>query len=293
MTVIKDKLTEAINAKNNDVNTFIWKGKRHKDHSPQEEIKMMDATEEQLNSFYQHCESMLYNENTKEPGRYTLLKIIQEQREKCNVEIFIRKFETGELCSDGVGYPRHLYCANLRKFLDSNKAQLPSSEWDTTSIACCAGDLPREFKQISIKSTIEACLDSLGFYDGSHISPKFILSLGVCFTPAEIRELTERKEDGSARRVLEVAKERLGLRSHIRLNINPNNGLTYTELRAMLDICKKERKYSKLTTDQLVTLRNKVLFHFEDKVKFEAQQWEDRKLQIEKVCEVRGITLRK
>ena len=45
--MLKEKLTEAINAKNNDVNTFVWKLARKSDGS-QEEIRLVDATPEQL-----------------------------------------------------------------------------------------------------------------------------------------------------------------------------------------------------------------------------------------------------
>ena len=110
---MKEKLTEAINAKNNDVKSFVWKLARNKQTGEQEEIKLVDATEEQLNRFYTHCMSMLYSEDKLNPGRYVLLDIIKEQREKCNVELFLRDLETGRLTADGKPYPRYLYCQDL------------------------------------------------------------------------------------------------------------------------------------------------------------------------------------
>ena len=53
----------------------------------------------------------------------------------------------------------------------------------------------------------------------------------------------------------------------------------------------KPKKYSALTTDQLITLRNKVLFKLENEVKFHIEQWEERIRQIELVAQSRGITL--
>ena len=54
----------------------------------------------------------------------------------------------------------------------------------------------------------------------------------------------------------------------------------------------KPKKYSALTTDQLVTLRNKVLFKLENEVKFHISQWEERIRQIELVAQTRGISLK-
>lgn len=162
MTVLKEKLTEAINAKNNDVNSFVWKLAKNKSTGVQEEIKLIEATQEQLQQFYNHCNSMLYSKDKLNPGRYTLLDIIQDQRNKCNVEIFLRKLETGAICKDGRSYPRYLYRQDLRSFLDSNKEQFPYSEWKNISIATCTNGLSREFERISIDTVMSACLDQLG-----------------------------------------------------------------------------------------------------------------------------------
>lgn len=89
MTMLREKLMEAIEAKNNDTKSFVWKLARKSDGT-QEEVKLIEATPEQLNTFYSHCKSMLYSEDKLNPGRYVLLKIIEDQRKKCNVELFLR-----------------------------------------------------------------------------------------------------------------------------------------------------------------------------------------------------------
>jgi hypothetical protein len=55
----------------------------------------------------------------------------------------------------------------------------------------------------------------------------------------------------------------------------------------------KSKKYSELTTDQLVLLRNKVLFRFEQKIDLHIHQWEERIRQIQVVAESREIDLEK
>lgn len=287
MTALKDKLTEAINAKNNDIKSFVWKLARNSE-GVQEEIKLVDATPEQLSKFYQHCKSMLYSKDKLNPGRYTLLDIIQEQRNKCNVELFLRKLETGAICADGRSYPRYLYRQDLRAFLDSNKDQFPYTEWKNISIATCTNGLSREFERISIDSVMSACLDQLGVIDTKHITFSFILNMGVYLTPVEMKELTEKDSEGNNRSKLEVIKERLNIKPDVRLTVKPS-GLNFTELRAMIGL--RPKKYSELTTDQLTVLRDKVLFKLEDEVRFHIEQWETRANQIEKVCEARGIIL--
>ena len=72
MTVLADKLIEAFNVKNNSIESFVWKGeKKHVNKKIiQDEIKLVDASPEQLQSFYNHCKTMLYNKDRKNPGRY-------------------------------------------------------------------------------------------------------------------------------------------------------------------------------------------------------------------------------
>ena len=83
-------------------------------------------------------------------------------------------------------------------------------------------------------------------------------------------------------------KERLNIKNTVRLTVKPT-GLNYTELRAMVNL--RPKKYSELTTDQLITLRNKVLFRLENEVQYHASQWEERMRQIVMVADKRGITL--
>lgn len=288
MTIIGDKLKEAIDNKNNDIKSFVWKLARKADGT-QEEIRLVDATSEQLNQFYKHCLSMLNSTDKLNPGRYVLLDIISEQRRKCNVELFLRKLESGEICA-GKPYPRHLYLQDLRAYMNSHKADFPSKELKSISIAACTGGLPREFERISIDETLNACLDSLGFFDNKHITFSFILNLGVYLTPAEMKEFDEKDKDGNTRSKLEVIKERLNIKNTVRLTVKPT-GLNFNELRAMVNL--KPKKYSELTTDQLTVLRNKVLFRLENEVMFHIEQWEERLRQLRLVAENRGITLSK
>ena len=276
MNTLKEKLTEAINARNNDVKSFVWKLARKADGT-QEEVRLVDATPEQLQQFFNHCHSMLYSTDKLNPGRYVLLDIIKEQREKCNVELYLRE-----------SYPRHLYCQDVLSCISKNKALFPQAKLKELSIGLITGGLPREFERLSIASVIDGCLDQLGIMDNKHITFSFILNLGVYLTPEEMKVFNEKDKDGNTRSKLEVIKERLNIKPSVRLTVKPT-GLNYTELRAMLNL--RPKKYSDLTTDQLITLRNKVLFRLEQEVNFHIEQWEERIRQIQLTAQSRGITL--
>lgn len=100
--------------------------------------------------------------------------------------------------------------------------------------------------------------------------------------------MTEKTPSGEFREKAEVARERLGLKPSVNLYMTPK-GLSFAQLRAMVNL--KSKKYSELTTPQLETLRNRILFSLEDEVKFHIGQWETRKNQIKMVCDAKGYTL--
>ena len=293
MGVLGEKLTQAINEHENNVENFIWKGPKKEVNGVrvQEEVKLIDATPEQLNKFYAHCMSMLYSNDKKNPGRTILLDIIKRQRQKCNAELYLRwlenKYQTN-IPDVRKPYPRFLYNSDIREALEVNKDSIPSKEYANTPITVLTDGVPMEFRDVTIQDVLLGAVGVLGLFDRSHISLSFITKMGVWLTDKEMNELLERDKDGKARNRIDVIKERFNLRKDIKLYPN-ENGLSYTELRAMLNL--KTKKYSELTTDQLLVLRDKVLFRFEDEVRFHISQWEDIINKIERVAEIKGITL--
>lgn len=278
---MKEKLAAAIAKKNNDINTFIWKGRKVEVNGQlvQEEKRLVDCSEEELRTFYNHCESMLYNDSKEFPGRYVLLDIIKDQRERCNAELFLRWLEQER------SVPRFTFLASLRVFLDNNKGI------DTKKVSiseALVGECPTEFARLPIDVVLEGCLDKLGKFNKQHITLTFILKQGLWFTQQESKDLTEKTATGEFREKADVAKERLGLKPSVNLYMTPK-GLSFTQLRAMVNL--KSKKYSELTTPQLETLRNRILFSLEDEVKFHISQWETRKNQIKMVCDAKGFTL--
>ena len=284
MTIIRERLEEAIASKKADIKSFVWKGEKKEVNGvlTQEEIRLIDADENQLKKFYNHCMSMLYNEDKQNPGRYLLLNIIKDQIERCNCELFLRILEQEK------GKPRFTFLSDIRTILDNNKDSIPDTK--LVPISAIVGGCPDEFKDIPISLVIEDCIDRLGYFNKQHITLSFIVKQGLWFTQQELKDLTERNEDGTIKDRIEVVKERLGLKlkPNINLYITPK-GLTFGQLKAMLLL--RSKKYSELTTDQLKTLRNVILFALSDEVRFHINQWESRITQLKEVAEFKGITL--
>lgn len=279
--MIKEKLAAAIAKKNNDINTFVWKGRKVEVNGQlvQDEKKLVDCSEDELRTFYKHCDSMLYNTSKECPGRYVLLDIIEDQRVRCNAELFLRWLEQEK------STPRFTFLSSLRVFLDNNKGIDTKNVFISEALV---GGCPAEFARLPIDIVLEGCLDKLGKFNKQHITLTFILKQGLWFTQQESKDLTEKTPSGEFREKAEVARERLGLKPSVNLYMTPK-GLSFAQLRAMVNL--KSKKYSELTTPQLETLRNRILFSSEDEVKFHIGQWETRKNQIKMVCDAKGYTL--
>ncbi len=124
-------------------------------------------------------------------------------------------------------------------------------------------------------------------FNKKHITRTFILKQGVWLTPTESKELLG-KEGVEVDR-LAVIREHLGIKDVERVNLN-SKGINYTQMRAMLNL-KPNKKYADLTTDQLETLRNRILFNLEEEVKSHITAWEKRMEEIELVAEHNNIKL--
>ena len=292
-SVLGDKLREALNNKENDINTFVWKGPRDEGKRTQTSIRMVDATPEQLKEWYSHCKSMLFSNDKKSPGRYVLRDIVSEQRDNCNTELYLRWLENKymtDIPEPRKPYPRFMYLQDLITLLRNNEDTVPKEKYEDIPIGVIpiGIEIPAEFRDISIEQVRNGCLDTLGVFSREHISLRFITKLGVWFTDKEMNELYEKDKDGNTKNRIDVIKERHNLKSVITLKPNPK-GLKYSELRAMLNL--KTKKYSELTNDQLVVLRDKVLFRFEEEIDFHISQWEKRIKQLEMVANSKGFSL--
>lgn len=265
--------------------SYVWKGRKIKRDDgtfEQEEVPLMDASEKQLRGFYNHCISMLYNKDHQAPGRYPLLQIIQSQKDRAGVELFLRE-------SESKGTSRYTIIDSIKKavlYSGIKDEQLKSMTLDEFII------VESQYSKLPIKLVQDGCTQRLGKFDKSHITLTFILKQGLKLTDEEEQDLTEftYKPDGGQvkRNPLDIVRERLGIAAHMKLKTDAK-GLTYTQLRAMLNL--RNRYYNELTKEQLLVLRYRILFALEDDVMFHIQQWETRLNQIKEVAKLREIDL--
>lgn len=279
MTVLGDKLREALNDKANDVNSYVWKGP--KVNGVQEEIKLVDADYDQLKRFYNHCEQMLYNSDTKNPGRLTLLDIVSDQIQRCRAELLIRWLRAEKQ------YTNTRCLEDLRITIKNNKEILTNETIKVYPIGNILNGIPVEFREVPVSLVMDACLDSLGLFDNSHLTLNFIVKMGLWFTQQEMQKDLYRKDPVTGKavnRLLVVSKE-LRLNPSISLKIC-DTGLSYAEFRSMCRL--KRDKYANLTSDQLRLLSSKVLYHFQNQCESQAKQWKDKMEEIKKVAELKG-----
>lgn len=282
-TLMEEKLKEAIGKKAIDIETFIWKGNKVLDATgkyKQTEKKLTDMSEYEINMCYDHCKTMLFNKDAINPGRYVVLETIAEQKDKCGAELCIR------YTSEKYGWSRFTLVGMINTFLIDNKETFKNYK---PTIGDMFSGLPNEFVKIPLNLLIDGCLDRLGAFNKKHITRTFILKQGIWLTPSESKELIETNESGELRDRLEVIRERLGIKEIERLYIN-SKGLNYTQIRAMLNI-KPNKKYMDLTTAQMETLRNRILFNLEETVKDHIAAWERRMEEIEMVADYKGFKL--
>lgn len=279
MTVLEDKLREALNDKANDVNSYVWKGP--KVNGVQEEIKLVDADYDQLKRFYNHCEQMLYNSDTKNPGRLTLLDIVSDQIQRCRAELLIRWLRAEKQ------YTNTRCLEDLRITIKNNKEILTNETIKVYPIGNILNGIPVEFREVPVSLVMDACLDSLGLFDNSHLTLNFIVKMGLWFTQQEMQKDLYRKDPVTGKavnRLLVVSKE-LRLNPSISLKIC-DTGLSYAEFRSMCRL--KRDKYANLTSDQLRLLSSKVLYRFQNQCEGQAKQWKDKMEEIKKVAELKG-----
>ena len=279
MTVLGDKLQEALDVKKEDVNSYVWKGPRV--NGVQEEFKLIDADYDTLKKWYNRCITMLNNTDVHTPGRLVLVNIIDDQIARCRAELLMRWLRKEKQ------YTNIKCLQDLRQIIANNKEILTPETIKTYPICEVMSGLPIEFQTVSVGKVLDACMDLLGVFDCSHVTRNFIVKMGLWFTPQELQnELCQRDPNtGKPRNRLEVVREILKVDPAIRLRIS-ETGLTFNEFKAIFNIQKD--KYSSYSSEQLNVLANKILYRLQNQCEEQAKQWQDKANEIAKVANIKG-----
>ena len=256
------------------LSTYEWKMPKKLDINGkyvQDTIKLVDATNEQLKSFQMHCLTMLNNTDPKYPGRKVLLKIIEDQQDKCNAELFFRSY--GDIGLVNL----------IKSYLDENSL---TDKVDTLKVSSIFDNVPSVYKDLSIETTLLAGEKKLGLYDRTYMTLTFILNKGINLSDTE-RDLYS---DHTEEEIIDSVREQVGLQNTtIPIIFRTNTGLSISELGYLLPL--KKQRYSDIPTDILTILRDKLLVYLKNDIKFHIAQWEERLSQIETVAKDRGFSL--
>lgn len=295
-TVIGDALQKAFEAKKSDYSNFVWKGEKVKEGKRyvQQSEKIADMSPERLKECWNHCEKMLRNNDPKHLGRYNVLEEVNSQISKCNTELFLRYLENSYKRRENyVSTPRYKMMLAVKEFIRNSEIDAEKQgielDWKKIPVTHLSGDeIPSEFHDVNIADVLDGCIYQLGVFNKQHLTMSFITKMGLWFTKAEENELKGTTNSNIER--LKVAKERLHIPNELVLRFS-EKGISYHEMRAMLTLPKKQR-YSDMTTEQLVTLRNKILFRLSKEVEGHIFSWKRLQKQIELVAKSKGIDLR-
>lgn len=277
VTEFGDILQNAMLSKANNEQELVW---RTKDGS---DIKLMDMSPDELQKAYTHTTDMLYNGNKYTPGRIQVKKNIKTLIGNCNAELLLR-YILHECNID-------ILKTNLQLIDFIRNSKSANNLSDSDSVANLFTSLPVEFETVTIGDLINACFDKLDIINRKMISEKFILAQGIWLTEDEKQELTEYDNSGKMRSWLDVIKDRLFLSDATKLRVDPR-GFSYSEFRALAHL-EPLAKISKLPSDTLRLLRDKVFILLDADTDYHIQRWETIKENIEKVAKEKGITLNK
>ena len=291
--VLGDALQKAFDAKRNDYSSFVWKGEKKKvgDKYVQNSEKISEMTPERLKECWKHCEKMLKSDDPRHLGRYNVLDEINDNINRCNVELFLRYLENSYMKREHyVPTPRFKLMIAVKEFILNSEREAESKgmtlDWKKISINYLNGEeFPPEFQSINIADVLDGCIDKLGAFNKQHLTMTFITKMGLWFNKAEENEF---KGISNSDR-LKIVKDKLHLPTKLILKFN-EKGLSYHEMRAMLTLPKKQ-KYSDMTTEQLLTLRNKVLLRLSREIDGHIFSWRRLQKQIELVAKSKGIDL--
>ena len=268
------KLKKAITAKDNDINSLVWKDKTGVN------IRLMDISQNELKRYHRHCEQMLTNRDIYKPGKLVIRENIQKCWDSCNAELFARYLMHD--CETDIKTNKDL--------LDFINVQRKANNVDVEdSISVLFTGLPSIYEKVTVGKLMDVCFDKLDVLNKKMITDKFIIAQGIWLTDEEKQELTELETGGKIRNRMEVIKERLCLNPDIRLRVSPT-GLSFAEFRALIQLSDLP-KISSLSTIALKTLRDKVLLLLDNDLDYHINKWMKIKKDIERVAEYKNWNL--
>lgn len=279
----------------------VWREKKV-DGGVVVEKKLVDYDEKSLNLFYNLCWNILYNNDKLMTGKAIILKEIQEQKEACNIVMFIRWMRKK------YGKSEYTLRSSLQKLVSENISTRPNIE--NYKIKRLMDYCPDEFSQITVSQVMKGCVDALGAFNKRRISRKMLYNLGVYLTEEDKKELVPTNEErklisryyDSMQIPYKVTKKGIAIVSksdimkvRLGLKINENikfslNGMSYKQFEAAIKLGSIV-KYSEMSDIQLELLRNRLLPILESNLSKKVEEWKKRMTNIKIVAQLKGYRL--
>jgi hypothetical protein len=134
------------------------------------------------------------------------------------------------------------------------------------------------------------------FVNGKRVQEEFKLmdateeQLKKCYAHCKSMLYSKDKEDPGRYELINILRDQqLRCTAELYIRYLRKNGTTPLEFRAVHML--KNDRYENLSEMALITLSNKVLFRLEDEARNQAQLWEQKMEEIEKVAEKKGYKL--
>jgi len=274
MSDLGEKLSQAIEKRNNDINSWVWINKNNN------EVRLIDMSVDELQKAYTHSLDMLYRTTNYKFGKYEVRKNINKIYTACNAEL-LHRYIQHDLAIDVFRTNRDIL-DYINKFKEHNQVT------NEDSITLMFNNLPKDYENLTIGDLVKACLDALEPINRRLISNEFIMSLGVWLTDTDKKDLTEFDARGKLRPWLQVMKERLFIDSGF-FRITPS-GLSYDELRNLLNL-ESRAKVSTVPSSTLKLLRDKILLMLDNDLEYHIKKWTDLQHKIERVAQYKGWNL--
>ena len=150
------------------IDSLTWRDKSGND------VKLVDASVEDLRKWYKHCYEMLHNVSPWNPGKFIVRENIHRTWDSCNTELFVR-YILHECETD---------IKTKKDILDYINKQRAASEKDilNDSIASIFNGVPPIFEKVTVNRLMDACFDKLDVLNKKMITDKFILAQGIWLT---------------------------------------------------------------------------------------------------------------
>ena len=272
------------NIKINEVEDYTWKLEKYIDENGvlvQNSIKLIDASEEQLRKFINHCNSMLYNKNNpKDPGRCVLLINVKNQIDKCNAELFRREL--------GPAYS-NLTLSILMKFIENNDVNMNLTTLSDADIYDNVPENLLEYMSVSVSDAIDSLKGKLGEFNRKPLTLTFLMKQEIWLADDEKEEMNKFLLQNPNKTKSDYVKSYLKLPEGIKIRFSPR-GLSLSKMKSLLSLSNKVL-YSSMTDEQLILLKNRVLYDLIDEIQHHIKNWEERISQIKEVAKIKGYKL--